>query len=377
MESDVDIIDDQRFRTSNMTYKAALVELKRIGKGSVDHHPEITPQDLKKLYDSFKTDSAVELQEKVLFDIIYYLCRRGRENLRDMSKDTFAIRKDSMGKAYVCQVKDELDKNHRETDKPDESITVGRMYETGGIKCPVMSYRLYLDKLHPESNFLWQRPRTMYSGSDTWFCNVPIGKNTLGGFMSKLSKKHNLSMIYTNHSIRATSVTVMDEADIEARHIMKVSGHKSESSIRSYARRICEPKLADISNILSEGLYPTDRSSQKSSDTDIVEVEPTFELKVNISSSEESIEYELQNVPDVLDANQKVVHSVSSSSTERIVSSTATSAVVKKTSASTVVSASKCPGTHHQDHSHTIPPVAGSMQNCVINLNQLQLMLVF
>ena len=91
MESDVDIIDDQRFRTSNMTYKAALVELKRIGKGSVDHHPEITPQDLKKLYDSFKTDSAVELQEKVLFDIIYYLCRRGRENLRDMSKDTFAI----------------------------------------------------------------------------------------------------------------------------------------------------------------------------------------------------------------------------------------------------------------------------------------------
>ena len=243
------------------------------------------------------------------------------------------------------------------------------MYETGGIKCPVMSYRLYLDKLHPESNFLWQRPRTMYSGSDTWFCNVPIGKNTLGGFMSKLSKKHNLSMIYTNHSIRATSVTVMDEADIEARHIMKVSGHKSESRIRSYARRICEPKLADISNILSEGLYPTDRSSQKSSDTDIVEVEATFELKVNISSSEESIEYELQNVPDVLDANQKVVHSASSSSTERIVSSTATSAVVKKTSASTVVSASKCPGTHHQDHSHTIPPVAGSMQNCVINLN--------
>ena len=111
-------------------------------------------------------------------------------------------------------------------------------------------------------------------------------------------KKHNLSMIYTNNSIRATSVTVVD--DIEARQIMKVSGHKSESSIQSYARRICEPKLADISNILSEGLYPTDRPSQKSSDTGFVEVEPTFELKVN---SQESIEHELQHVPDVLDAN--------------------------------------------------------------------------
>ena len=135
----------------------------------------------------------------------------------------------------------------------------------------------------------------------------------------------------------------MDDADFEVRHIMKVSGHKSESSIRSYARRIFELKLADISNILNEGMYPTDRSSQKSSDTDIVEVDPTFELKVNISSSYESIEYELQNVSDVLDANQKVVHSASSGSTERIVSGTATSAVLKKTSASTVVSAPHCP----------------------------------
>ena len=34
----------------------------------------------------------------------------------------------------------------------------------------------------------------------------------------------------------------MDETSFEARHIMKVSGHKSETSIRSYAHKLLEKK---------------------------------------------------------------------------------------------------------------------------------------
>ena len=44
------------------------------------------------------------------------------------------------------------------------------------------------------------------------------------------------SRIYTNHSIRATAVTIVDKCGYEARHIMAVSGHKSESSMRSYCK---------------------------------------------------------------------------------------------------------------------------------------------
>ena len=54
--------------------------------------------------------------------------------------------------------------------------------------------------------------------------------------MKNISVDAKLSIIYTNHCIRATSVSVLDECGIEARHIMSVSGHRSESSIRSYAR---------------------------------------------------------------------------------------------------------------------------------------------
>ena len=39
----------------------------------------------------------------------------------------------------------------------------------------------------------------------------------------------------TNHSIRATTITILDECGYEARHIMALSGHRSGRSIRSYA----------------------------------------------------------------------------------------------------------------------------------------------
>ena len=54
--------------------------------------------------------------------------------------------------------------------------------------------------------------------------------------MKSISIDAELSLLYTNHCIRATSVTILDERGFEARHIMSLSGHRSESSIRSYSR---------------------------------------------------------------------------------------------------------------------------------------------
>jgi hypothetical protein len=59
-------------------------------------------------------------------------------------------------------------------------------------------------------------------------------------------------MIYSNHSIKATTITEMDEAGIDTRHIMNVSEHKSESSIKHCTQRISEKKKREISHCLSE-----------------------------------------------------------------------------------------------------------------------------
>jgi hypothetical protein len=44
---------------------------------------------------------------------------------------------------------------------------------------------------------------------DVWYDNMPLARNQLGRIMSKISKEFTLSHVYTNHSLRATTVDVI------------------------------------------------------------------------------------------------------------------------------------------------------------------------
>jgi hypothetical protein len=253
----VDINDQIEFSMSNEVFKAVCKQLKREGNASVTHYPPITTEDVKVLYsgnhNTFNIDTPVGLQQKVWFEMMFYLCRRGRENQRGMTKQTFKISTDGQGKNYVYQAIDELDKNHSYSDKPDDTVGEARMYEQPGNEaCPVASFSKYLAKLSSKQENLWQRPRDFFEGDDDWYhVNMPLGKNALGNMMKRISVSAQLSKMYTNHSIRATHVTILDEAGFEARHIMRTTGHKSESSIRSYSSRLSDGKKRDISSTLA------------------------------------------------------------------------------------------------------------------------------
>ena len=113
----IDINNNAEFPSCRQLFKAKVTDLKKSGKGSTDHKPPIAIEDLHKLYDKenlvFNTETPYGLQKKVWFDIMYFLCRRGRENLREMSKSTFGLGKDAAGVEFVYQIVDEADKNHR------------------------------------------------------------------------------------------------------------------------------------------------------------------------------------------------------------------------------------------------------------------------
>lgn len=139
----------------------------------------------------------------------------------------------------------------------------------GDVMCPVTSFKKYLSKLHPDIEDLWQRPLDSFEeNSEIWYYKAPVGKNTLSSMMVEISKLGKLSRLYTNHSIRATTITRLDDAGIEARHIMRASGHKSESSIRSYACRLSENKKREMSDCLSGVLQPC--MSHKSNSSDVM-----------------------------------------------------------------------------------------------------------
>ena len=81
--------------------------------------------------------------------------------------------------------------------------------------------------------------------------------------MAKMSSKYGLSERYTNHSIRVTSLQLLDDENIEGRHIIRISGHKSIDSVQNYAR-LSAARKRNISSLFSNNL--DDASAHQSED---------------------------------------------------------------------------------------------------------------
>ena len=134
-ERKIDIRTHEDFIESNQIFLSQTKVNKEKGLGKIDSKPAITDQDMKKIHEYFKwiIQGAVNprgLLQIVVFHILYYLCRRGRENLRSMKKSTFAIDKDENGEKYIYQKEDEADKNHGPSDTA--IANQGRIYERPG-----------------------------------------------------------------------------------------------------------------------------------------------------------------------------------------------------------------------------------------------------
>ena len=104
----IDIKNDSEFASSNTVYAAVITDMKKKGFGAVEHKPAICPEDLVKLYDvtnvALSPNTHTCLLSKTWFDVMMYPCRRGRENLREMTRDTFLFQVVGSGRRYVMQV---------------------------------------------------------------------------------------------------------------------------------------------------------------------------------------------------------------------------------------------------------------------------------
>ena len=231
-----DIIADSDFSDANTAFKAMCKKMRQEGKGKVHHKPSIQKGGIIKLYNHppvFNPNIPSGLLNKFFFDIILYFCRRGQENLPEMKPDDFETKTDDDGKQYICKVTSELTKNHQGVESEDFEPKGGRMYATDTPMCPVASFLIYLNKRHPDCAALWQRTKDVYDDeNEVWFEKKPLGVNILGEMMLKISKAADLSKTYTNHSIRATCITLLNDSSFEGRHIVTISGHLSEESIK-------------------------------------------------------------------------------------------------------------------------------------------------
>ena len=259
-----DIIHDVEFNSSCTAFTAEVTELKRKGLAKVEHYPPITEADMKKLYSSgiFNLENPKNLQWKVFFELLFYLCRRGEENLRTLTKDHFKIKMASDNSRYIEKVIDELDKNHRTNDDNEQGGIIQE--QPNNPMCPVRSFELYMSKLNPNINALFQRAKKNPNKDGPWYDASPVGANTISKFMKEMSKNADLSILYSNHSIRATTITMLDAAGYEARHITSLTGHKSYESLKTYCRTSVGTKRT-MSEVLSSSISVDNESSSSGS----------------------------------------------------------------------------------------------------------------
>ena len=76
---------------------------------------------------------------------------------------------------------------------------------------------------------------------------------------------------YTNHSIRAMCIGSLDSAGFEARHIMAISSHKNETTIRQYSTKCPENKKKEMYQHLADNLLPVPAETVSAPPTSTIE----------------------------------------------------------------------------------------------------------
>ena len=329
----VSLFNNPLYASSNKMFFSVIKQIKEEGGDKTRHYPAIEERDLEKILspEAFDIDNPKELMLKVFFDLQYNFARRGRENLGELKPSYFEFHCDDAGREYTELQINESTKNHQTV---DQHIQKQRMYATGQLNCPVKSLKLYLSKLNVNAKNFYCKEITNKSFSkedETWYTAVPKGKNTLGNFMKVISKKLGLSYSYTNHSIRATVVTVLSKHGFQSRQIMRLTGHKSESSLRSYDKENSSKQKREISETLNN-------FSNSKSNTLLQSTSTTMPLPLNKNKKHQTVDFDLSTETDLFEADdpddEELLLEAVKNSTSDINSESSTTAVNNKNTTS-------------------------------------------
>jgi hypothetical protein len=207
----LNLTKDANFSKSNRVFVGILKNMRRGGKDTTTHKSLISKSDMEKLYSSGVLNNSTPqgLIWKVFFELSLHFIRRGREGLRELHKTSYLIKKDDAGIEYIVPAYHEAEKTKQGNEKENKEKEAV-MYAQYGPRCPVHSYKLYISKLNPECQALFQYPKPNCNITDNvWYNKKPVGKKSLSEMMKRISVAGELSEIHMNHCIRATSITVL------------------------------------------------------------------------------------------------------------------------------------------------------------------------
>ena len=239
---------DSRFVLSNQMLDAKIKQLKKDGLQNNTHKPAIEQEDLEKLKNGeiLSLTQPLSLLRNVWFHIPLYWCRRGFEGQRRLKKSSFVFGEDANGGLFGTMSHDETTKNHPGGVSDVESYEKnGRMYKTN---CPTHGYsalELFLSKLNPQCEALFQYPKRNWrpSGHQQAFSNDE--RHQL--------RRRSVPCLHKPFG-KGTAITLWSTAGLTNREIMAISGHRNESSLKSYHSMPSANQLRKCSDVLASAL---------------------------------------------------------------------------------------------------------------------------
>ena len=257
----IDIMVDARFRTSREVMGSKKRKLKQLGKGNKPLRSDaLSEEDEQKLWETGQLGlhNPESLLNTVWFHTTKMLGHRALQEARQMTPGDFNFVTEMKGGEETCA---HIKWNERETKTrtagASASSGMGRGKKGGNHvrafqpkifplephenpeRCPVRAICLYLSK-RPEkmrsadSPFYLAINRNRPREDSAWYKASPMGIDTIGSIMKKMSVNAGLVGRFTNHSVRRTTCQRLIDNNVAPVLICQLTGHKSISSLGHY-----------------------------------------------------------------------------------------------------------------------------------------------
>ena len=260
-----DLREGLAFSKSRKVLSSRRKELTKLGKGNKPNAARaISTEEVDLLFESeyFGIKNAVSLQRTVWWYITQHFGHRARDEGRQMQFGDVKLEKDfSSGCEYVVWITERSTKT-RNGERPlgHKRSFNPKAFPTATDRCPVKIFKEYVSHRPTEMCqddsplFLQVRYNVEYTSNKIWYFPKPLGKNSVGEFMSKARKmlENNSAGKISNHSARKTTVTNLLNRDINPLHVQQITGHKKLESLNNYNTASLSQQKK-ISNAISSG----------------------------------------------------------------------------------------------------------------------------
>ena len=276
--SKIDLREGAEFIKSRQVLASRRKELTKLGKGNKENAARsISPEEVDFLFATgyFGTANPVVLQRSVWWFLTQHFGHRARDEGRQLKYGDIKIEREfQSGNEYLIWLTERSTKT-RTGERPlgHKRAFNPKAFATGTERCPVNFFKQFAShrpiKMCEDDAplFLQIRHNIDYNSETIWFYDKPLGKNSIGQFMSKartiLNSENGSKGKISNHSARKTTITNLLNENINPLHVQQISGHKKLESLNQYNTASLSIKK-QISNVISSGKSSSDTSLESS-----------------------------------------------------------------------------------------------------------------